>query len=130
MRRSSKKSERSNADKLKTSDNNNNLALEKVADNYIARIKALEDEKKTLQELKEISMKDSMEWEKKKNLILQETNEEYLAKISFLNKIKDDFEQELGSSLATIESWEKKNESLTSSGQRWDELVDNYRERK
>lgn len=78
MRHPSKKSERSKADKLKTSEDNNNLALEKVADNYIAQIKDLEDEKKTLQELKEISMKDSMEWQKikiKKNLILQETNE-------------------------------------------------------
>ena len=78
MRHPSKKSERSIADKLKTSeDNNNNLALEKVADNYIAQIKDLEDEKKSLQELKEISTKDSMEWQKKKkkkNLILQETN--------------------------------------------------------
>lgn len=79
MRHPSKKSERSKADKLKTSEDNNNLALEKVADNYIAQIKDLEDEKKTLQELKEVSMKDSMEWQKKKkkkkNLILQETNE-------------------------------------------------------
>lgn len=66
MRHLSKKSERGNADKLKTSEDNNNLALEKVADNYIAQIKGLEDEKKTLQELKEISMKHSMEWQKKK----------------------------------------------------------------
>lgn len=42
MRHPLKKSERSNADKLKTWEDNNNLALEKVADNYIAQIKALE----------------------------------------------------------------------------------------
>ena len=119
--------EKEYADKLKSSEGNNKLVLEKVADNYIARIKALEDEKKTLQELKEMPVKDSMEWPKK-YLILQETNEEHLTKISSLNKIKDDLKQELESSLATIESLEKKNESLTAMDQERRELADTMEE--
>lgn len=115
------------ADKLKSSEGNNKLELEKVAHNHIARIKALEDEKKTLQELKEMAMKDSMEWPKK-YLMLQETNEEHLTKISSLNKIKDDLKQELESSLATIESLKKKNESLTAVDQEWRDLADTMEE--
>lgn len=119
--------EKEYADKLKSSEGNNKLVLEKVADNYIARIKALEDEKKTLQEVKEMPVKDSMEWPKK-YLILQETNEEHLTKISSLNKIKDDLKQELESSLATIESLKKKNESLTAADQEWRDLADTMEE--
>ena len=114
--------EKEYADKLKSSEENNKLVLEKVADNYIARIKALEDEKKTLQQVK-----DSMEWPKK-YLILQETNEEHLTKISSLNKIKDDLKQQLESSLATIESLKKKNESLTGADQEWRDLADTMEE--
>lgn len=49
--------EREHADKVKTSENNNVLALKKIADNCEARIKALEDEKKTLEKPKEMSVK-------------------------------------------------------------------------
>lgn len=122
-----KRVEKEYADKLKSLEGNNKLALGKVAENYIARIKALEDEKKTLEELKEMPVMDSMEWEKK-YMILQETNQEHLTKISSLNKIKDDLKQELESSLATIESLEKKNERLTAMDQEWHELANTMEE--
>lgn len=115
--------EKEYVDKVKASENNNALVLKKATDSYEARIKALQDEKGTLEKLEERSVRDVSEWERKHS-ILMETNKEHVATISSLTKTKAVLRNELTSSLATVEGLTKKIERLTASDRKWEELVD------
>lgn len=110
-------------DKIQASDNNNMLVLRKVADSYETQIKALQDEKRTLEKLKEMSVRDVLEWGRKHSSLM-DTNKEHAATISSLTKTKAVLRNELTSSLTTIEEMKKEIGRLTDSDRKWEDLVE------
>ncbi len=110
-------------DKIDALDKNNALVLRRFADGYETQIKALQDEKRTLEELKETSVKDVLEWERKHSSLM-DTNKEQAATISSLTKTKGLLRDELTSSLTTIEEMKKKIERLTDSDRKREIFVE------
>lgn len=109
-------------DKIKASENNNALVLRKVAESYETQIKTLQDEKRTLEKLKQISVRDVLELGRKHSSLMG-TNKEQVEKISSLTKTKAVLRIELTSSLTTIEGMKKKIEILTKSNQKWENFL-------
>lgn len=109
-------------DKITASDNYNALVLRKVADGYETQIKALQDEKRTLVKLKEMSMEKVSEWGRKHSSLM-DTNKEQVAKIASLAKTNAVLRNELISSLTMIEEMKKKIERLTDSDRNWEDIV-------
>lgn len=110
-------------DKIQASDDCNVLMLRKVADGYETQIKALQDEKRTLEKLKEMSARDVLELGRKHSSLMH-TNKEQAATISSLTKTKAVLRNELTSSLTTIEEMKKKIGRLTDSDRKWKDLVE------
>lgn len=108
-------------DKITASDNNNMLVLRKVA-GYETQIKALQEEKRTLEKLQEMSVRDVSEWGRKHSSLM-DTNKEQAAKISSLTKTQAVLRNELTSSLTTIEEMKEKIGRLTDSDRKWEDLV-------
>lgn len=109
-------------DKITASDNYNALVLRKVADGYETQIKALQDEKRTLVKLKEMSMEKVSEWGRKHSSLM-DTNKEQVAKIASLAKTNAVLRNDLISSLKTKEEMKKGIERLTDSDRNWEEIV-------
>lgn len=107
------------ADKLKSSDDNSKMVLDRLVGSHVAQIMALEDEKETLNK----RLMDSH----KKTSILQETIEKQATTISSLTRAKANLGKELESGLVMINSLEEKNDNLAASDQKWNELVDTIR---
>lgn len=109
-------------EKITALDKNNVLVLKKVADGYETQIKALQDEKRTLEKLKEMSMRDVSEWGRKHSSLM-DANKEQATKLSSLTKTNAVLRNELTSSLTTIEEMKKKIERLTDLDRKWEDLV-------
>lgn len=110
-------------DKIQAVDEHNVLMLRDVRDGYETRIKALQDEKRDLEKLKETSVQDVLEWERKHSSLM-DTNKEQAATISSLTKTKAILRNELTSSLTTIEEMKKKIGRLTDSDRKLEDLVE------
>lgn len=120
--------EKEYVDNITTLDNNNAIALMKVADDHESQIKALQHEKSKLEEklnievfvkVKDVDVSDL----ERKNSRLMNTNKEQAANISSLTKTKALLRNELTSCLTTIEEMKKKIERLTDSDRNWEDLV-------
>lgn len=118
-----KTGEKEYLDKIKASENNKALVLKKVAESYETQIKALQDENRTLENLKQVAVRDVLEWGRKHSSLM-ETNKEQVATISSLTNTKGILRNELTSSLTTIDVMKKKIEKLTASDQKWEDLVE------